>query len=243
MRSRVRWLLVSLGAAACGDPVVGPGYWGTPSFAVRGSVVEVDGRVETPEDENLRLSLFWIGFDSRMRQRPNIEQRAEVDSGLATFEMAVFGEPPEEALAFSDLATGGTARLGVALIVLYADNNSNGELNSYAPREEGPDTVLGASDSHLIVFNTEPPHVSSEAAHLFGALAPGYHLFGVTSRSACRFVVAESCTGEGMLLQADPAEEGVVLSLYADEATVRVPSPALPGGSGTGEAGNLYRGR
>lgn len=224
---------------ACGDPIVGPKFLGTPALELRGTVLEVERREGEFPVSPLRLSLFWIGLDSRERQRPTIEQEAEVDSGLASFQMALFDAPPDDALLFSDLARPGEGEIGIALIVLYADNNANGALNSYSPREEGPDTVLGASARHLVAYATEALGPDGEAARLLGSIERGYHLFSSTAEATCRFVSAEDCSGEGSLVQV-PIDEPVTISVYANPGSVLVPSPTLRPASSGSEGTSLY---
>lgn len=229
-------------AAACGDPVVGPDYLGTSMFSVGGSVAQT-GALAPELQDSLRLSLFWIGFDSRSRQRPPIEQHASVDDGLARFRMTLFDPPTAGSLTFDEL-TQGSAGVGIALIVLYADNNTNGALNSYTPLlEDGPDTVLGASASHLVVFADTSVPASSPAGALLGPVDPGYHLFANASGTTCLFVRSADCQGVGRLERVAAEDGNIVLTLYPEATQVEVPNPEVPGGgSGTMPPTNLYGG-
>ena len=226
-------------ASACGDPIVGSDYLGTPEFTVRGSVVQPRGAVNVPA-ENLRLSLFWIGFDSRNRQRPVHEQHTSLDQAFAAFRMTVFDPPPRDALTFEDLSEGG-APIGFALIVLYADNNANGALNSYTPLpEDGPDVVLGASASHLVVYSDGTTTPGSRANTMLGTIGPGFHLFANTGGSTCAFTESENCKGQGRLTQVG-LDESITLTLHGDVAQVLVPNPEIPpSSSGTTPIENLY---
>jgi hypothetical protein len=225
-------------ATACGTPLVGPDYLGTPALTLRGGVETVAAETGAAATSP-NLSLFWIGYDSRNQLTPVIEQRAEVDAGLASFSMSVFDTPPETALTFNDLAGTVPARLGLALIVLYDDTNRNGALNSNSPYDAGPDTVLGASARYLVVYASDELSEGTDAADLLGLIGPGYHLFSTTVDSICRFEHAADCDGEGRLAEVFPDATTVTIQLYDDPREVIVPSPALAPGSAT-EPGNIY---
>ncbi len=225
MRFRISLAVLALG---CGDPLVGDAYLGTPAFELHGAVQQA----EVAEVSNARLSLFWIGFDSRTQSRQVVEQRATVDSEFARFDLALFDAPPPEALTFDGA--------GIALVVVYADRNENGALNSdLRSPQEGPDTVLGASVRHLVVYATDALEARGRAAGVLGSIAAGYHLYE-TDDSSCRFVEAAHCVGQGTLTEVDPST-ALLVELHPDPSAVRVPNPAVPGQSGTGtEPGNLY---
>jgi hypothetical protein len=234
-------LALCLALAACGTPLVEDTFLGTPLFRAEGSVTNA-GQRPAPAEDPLRLSLFWIGFDSRGEPTQPVEQRTALDSGLGRFDMRVFGTPPERALRFSGIAGG--APLGLALIVLYADENANQALNSYTPLAEGgPDLVVGASATHLVAYAAAPIPAGSPAAELLGPIAAGYHLFRFEGPLACRFAGATSCIGNGVLIP-EPSLDAIVLTLYDTPGDVVVPSPAVPGASssGTGSSGGSCTG-
>ncbi len=207
---------------------MGETYLGTPVFDLEGSVV-AEG--PSPTDE-LRLSLFWIGFDSIAEERTVVEQRTFLDSGLARFRVSLFDSPGEDALRFEGV--------GIALLVLYADNNDNGMLNR-GPISDGPDIVVGASASHLLVYAEEPVSADSLAGKILGAVPAGYHLFENASGHTCTFVYSQGCAGAGTLQRVEGSAE-VLLRLEADPEQVQVPNPQVPGeSSGTSmEPGSLY---
>lgn len=229
-------------ATGCGTPLIEEGFWGTPTFRVAGAV-DRSGDAQPPA-EPLRLSLFWIGYDSRTEPTRPVEQRAALDAGLGRFDMRVFGDPEARALGFSRIAGG--VGLGLALIVLYADQNDNQSLNSYTPfAEGGPDQVVGASAKHLVVYAAGPLPPDSPAAEMLGAIPGGYHLYRFEGPLACRFAAATGCFGNGVLVR-EPSQSSVTLTLYESPGQVVVPSPAVPGAgsSGTGSStctgGNVY---
>lgn len=234
-------LLVATLAGACGDPLVGERFLGTPCFEVGGVVDRADSAEGVALPRNLRLSLFWIGFDSRSEERELIEQWTTMDSGLAAFGLTLFDDPPPRALTFDRLVSGGDegepqASVGLALVVLYADNNGNGALNSNEPVEDtGPDAVVGASATHLVAYTAAPLPAGSPAAELLGPLSRGYHLFE-SSGEPCPFRGAQHCAASGALTRVDPAEATIPLTLHADPLSVMVPSPELS------SSGNLYAG-
>lgn len=219
-------LLLLLG---CGDGLVGPDYLGTPLFGLQGAVVAAESAA--PMDP--RLSLFWIGYDTRTQARQVVEQRITVDAAFARFDLAVFDTPPPEALTFEGA--------GIALIVVYADGNDNDALNSdiRAPTD-GPDTILGASREHLVVFASETLDADGRAGGILGPLTPGYHLFE-SNDASCQFLAAAHCRGVGAIRPADPAAD-ITIRLEATPDAVFVPNPAVPQeGSGTTEGnGSLY---
>lgn len=228
MRSeRVLGLGLLLG---CGDPLVADRFLGTPAFELSGAVQQA-----APIDaENARLSLFWIGFDSRSEARHVVEQRATLDTGFARFDLALFDTPPPDALTFDGA--------GIALVVVYADRNENGALNSdLRTPMEGPDVVLGASRTHLVVYASEALS-TGRAANVLGTIGPGYHLFE-TDDSSCHFVQAAHCVGSGVMREVDAEVAELVIDLHPEPEAVRVPNPEVPGQSGSGTeppGGSLY---
>ena len=234
----MRYLLLAL-LVGCGDPLVGPSFLGTPSFELGGTVDEAAAGAFAAQDK-LRLSLFWIGFDSREHARPVVEQRAAIDQGLGTFRMTLFGAPPPDAVGF-DAWTPDGVHAGVALIVLYADNNENEALNSYSPDPNaGPDIVVGASATHLVAYADAPIPAEAPLATMLGTLEPGYHLFENVDGSTCAFTDTTGCRGAGRLTRVDPKEARVALRLSGNRAAVLVPNPAVPRGSVSGTNENLY---
>ncbi len=214
-----------------GVPLVGETYLSTPAFEVHGAVHQSRGGTDV---DRARLSLFWIGFDSRTQERQVVDQRVTVDHAFARFDLALFDDPPPEALTFDGA--------GIALIVVYADGNENGQLNSdvRAP-EDGPDVILGAAPTHVVAYASQALDGSGRAGDVLGAIDAGYHLFE-SNNSTCHFIEAVHCIGDGSLRQVDPAETVVLLDLHPTPEAVVVPNPAVPGASsGTSmEPGNLY---
>lgn len=253
MRSECPGVAARLAAAmamvctvGCGDPLVGEDYLGTPLFEVHGGVQRVSVGREPADHGEVRLSLFWIGFDSASEQRDVVEQRTDLDPALAGFSMAAFDAPPEEALTFD----GGTAAVGIALIVLYADGNANEQLNAAETPETGPDVLLGASETHVVAYADRPVTDGSPAAAILGTVGPGFHLFENSGAHTCPFTSPDGCDGRGALTAVEPEAANVVLTLHDDARAVRVPNPEVPRrppGSGTssGDAdppSNLYDG-
>ncbi len=224
--------------AGCGDAIVGQGYLGTPTFELGGAIQQTAPPEGADEPQNLRLSLFWIGFDSRALAGSVVEQRTTLDAGLARFRMALFDRPPDEALRFD----GGAARVGVALIVLYADQNGNDALNATLG-VEGPDAVIGASATHVVAFASGPVAADTPAGRILGAVEPGYHLLENIGGNVCAFVEPAGCFGRGGLEPRAPTDR-VVLTLSPRPDAVLVPDPQVdPSTSGTGnEGGSLYDG-
>lgn len=201
----------------CGDPIVGDDYLGTPVFALQGAVVQAAPAPVTDP----RLSLFWIGFDSRTHDRSVVEQRTTLDAAFARFELAVFDAPPPEALAFDGA--------GIALLVVYADGNDNGALNAdLRSSDTGPDTILGASPTHLVVYVKDRLTSTGRAVDILGDLEPGYHLFE-TDDSSCAFARAFDCVGVGALRKVAPDDAALFIRLESSADAVMVPNPAVPG--------------
>jgi hypothetical protein len=148
-----------------------------------------------------------------------VEQTAQLDSGLGAFSMTLFDPPPPDASAFSDLVSRGQLALGV--IVLYADKDNSGDLGL------SQDLLLGASARHIVVHSTEAISAEDPAAALLGAIRPGYHLYYLEGPAGCRFVEAAQCDSEGTLVPA-PDLEAVSLLLWSTPEEVLVPAPGRP---------------
>lgn len=206
--------MVSLaaGLAGCGDPIVGETYLGTPAFQVRGPVVQRETRIPASHG-TLSARVFWVGAPADAEEQP-----ATLDGGLAEFSMTFFDPPPGEATTFT--SGGGAGRLGLGIIVLYADRDED---SRFDPKQ---DLLLGASAQHLVVYASSAVRSEDPLFSLLGPLAPGFHLYEHDRESQCRFVAAESCAPEGRLV---PAEEtgAVTLTLWATPEAVIVPAPAL----------------
>lgn len=198
--------------AACGDPLVGETFTGTPVFSIGGAVVQANARIPASHgDPSARL--FWIGADAARS-----EQAATLGAALAEFSMTLFEPPPPEAAAFTHLVSEGELAIGV--IALYADKNDN---QTFEPTQ---DRLLGASAQHVVVHASAGVAAEDPAAALLGAVDPGYHLYVHDRPSQCRFVEAASCTAEGGLAAAADLGD-VTLTLWQDPDQVRVPAPAL----------------
>lgn len=208
--------LVLIALCACGDPLVGSSFSGTPELSLGGVVVQSNTRIPSSHGP-LGIGVFWISAaDAR------VEQRARLDSGLAEFSLTLFDPPPQEAAAFSDLLPGGTLAMGV--IVLYADADESGDLDL------SQDLLLGASAQHVLVHAWSAVEPDTPAAALLGTIGTGYHVYQHDRPSACRFVDAEGCAGEGGLLSFEETGN-IPLNLWAEPDQVIVPAPALRSGS------------
>lgn len=210
--------------AGCGGPLVGDEYLGTPALRLEGSVT-VEPWV--PEPDNPRVSLFWLGYDTTSLARSSLEQRTVVDDRFpAAFSLAVLDAPPAEALAYVDPETG--ARLGVAFVAVYSDENGNGMMNSDpldAPA--GPDRLIGASSRHLVAYATAGIELGSSLGALLAlGLSPGYHLMeSAAPEATCNYAAELSCAGEGRLAEV-PAGTRLELTVAGDPRSVVLPRPA-----------------
>lgn len=214
-----RLSLLVLALAACGDPLVGPSYVGTPELEVHGVVRQANSRIPSAHGA-LRLSVFWIGAVGG--GGGGVEQEARLESGLAEYSMKLFDAPAEGASGFGSLMPDSPLALGV--IALYADKNENGRLDLDA------DLLLGASAQHLVVFAGRAIAAGSPAAALLGPLGAGYHVVEHDRPSLCHFVDAARCAPEGGLVEvARPST--VALTLWELPEQVVVPAPALAGGT------------
>ncbi|MBK6686627.1 MAG: hypothetical protein IPG45_19315 [Deltaproteobacteria bacterium] len=199
------------GLLACGDPLVGPEYSGTPLFSLGGAVIQPDARVPSSHG-GLELGVFWVGGDGQ------VEQRARLDSGLAEYTLTLFDPPPVSAFGFVSLVPDRTLAIGV--MVLYADGDQVSGL------DPGNDLILGAAAQHLLVYLAAPLPEGGAGASVFGPLAAGYHLFAQGEPSTCHFLDAEVCPAQGLPAAADPGL-AVPLSLWSRPEQVLVPAPAL----------------
>jgi hypothetical protein len=199
---------------ACGDPLIGESYRGTPALTIGGVVMQASSRIPSNHGP-LALSIFWIGATNG--EPWPIEQEGLLDSGLAEYSMILFDPPPASASRFSALTGGGALAIGV--IALYADKNENGVLEL-----EG-DLLLGASAQHLLVYAGADIPETSAASSLLGPIAAGYHIYGHDRPSVCRFIDAAHCAPEGALAPADA--RAVSLTLWMTPEEVVVPAPAM----------------
>lgn len=212
MRVRRSWgpwaFLVLLG---CGDPLIGPGYSGTPAFTVGGTVLQ--GNLRVPASHGaLELGVFWIA------QPAQVEQQARLEAGLAEYHLTLFEPPPPSAFGFDSLAPAET--LAIAVMVLYAEVDGRPGLTS-----DG-DLVLGASAQHLLVYADPGLTPGPTLAAALPGLTPGYQLYAQSETSTCTFDRATTCTAAGPPVRVDTLDQ-VPLTLWPTPAEVRVPSPAL----------------
>lgn len=210
--------LLAFASFACGDPLIGSRFAGTPDVSLGGAVRLADLRVPGDHGE-LALRVFWIGAPSG--GGAPVEQEARLDSGFAEYSMTLFDAPPPGASAFSSLLDGAPLALGV--IALYADRNGNGAL------ELDEDLLLGATAQHLLVFAGATITEGDPAAALLGAIPAGYHVFEHDRESACHFVDAASCAPEGGLARVSALDK-VALSIWSEPEKVIVPAPAIASG-------------
>lgn len=204
--------LLALGIlSGCGDPLVGPGYSGTPLFSLGGAVIQPDLRVPSSHGD-LRLGVFWVGGDGQ------VEQRARLDSGLAEYTLTLFEPPPDSAFGFLSLVPADTLAIGV--MVLYAEVDPGGGF------DPSSDLILGAAAQHLLVYVAEALVEGGAGASVFGPRGPGYHLFAQTEPSRCHLLEASGCPAQGLPQAADP-NLPVPLSLWSRPDQVLVPAPAL----------------
>jgi len=225
--SRLPLLLAAVAAAgaACGGPLVGDGYLGTPRLRLQGQVSMLP---HVPQPDNPRVSLFWLGYDTRHLARSSLEQRAVLAAQFpAAFSLALLSDPPDEALALSDGATG--ARLGVAFVAVYSDLNDNGMMNS-DPLDEpaaGPDMLIGASTRHVVVYSEGEVEPGSRLALLLATtLGPGYHLLeSETPIESCTNAGGLECGGVVSLTEVDPGTP-LEVQVYGDPWSVVLPQPA-----------------
>ncbi len=215
--------------AACGDPLVGEDFLGTPTLTLTGQVTVRPG---VPEPSRPRLSLFWLGFDTTDLSRSSMEQRVEVENRFpATFSMAVFDPPPDEAMPYHE-PDDPTARVGVAFLAVYADLNENGFMNSNSFDAQGPDQLIGASPHHVLVYASKGLPEGTETSRLLGLpLEPGYSLLvssSIDSRgdSSCVYGAELQCQGKAMLSATTPGTSPLELEITGNPQTVVLPQPA-----------------
>lgn len=227
-------LLLSLGllttSAACGDPLVGDKFLGTPTLTLSGQVTVRPG---VPEPIRPRLALFWLGFDTTDLSRSALEQRVEVENRFpAAFTMAVFDAPPLEAMPYHE-PDDPEARVGVAFLAVYADHNDNGIMNSDSLVAQGPDQLIGASPHHVLVYATKGLPEGTSTSELLGLpLEPGYTLLASSSaltrgEVSCGYGVDLRCgTEKATLTPLTPETTALELEITGDPRTVVLPKPA-----------------
>lgn len=221
---------LALLAAACGDPLVGQQFLGTPTLTLSGQVTVRPG---VPEPSRPRLSLFWLGFDTTDLSRSALEQRVEVANRFpAAFTMAVFDPPPIEAMPYHE-PDDPDARVGVAFLVVYSDLNDNGFMNSDTFRAEGPDQLIGASPHHVIVYASKGLPEGTRTAELLGLpLSPGYTLLVSSSVEArgdatCGYGANLQCGSAKAALTPTTADDAPLeLEITGNPQSVLLPKPA-----------------
>lgn len=212
LRSALVGLAFGAIGLACGDPLVGPGFVGTPELSIQGGVEQRGGRL--PMDHgDLKLGVFWIRSSTTGATR--VEQETQVEPGLAAYTLRLFDAPPAEALRFAD------GRVGLGVIVLYADRDTSGAF------ERATDLVLGAAPQHVVAYARDA--ASPVPGQPTATLPIGYSVLVHDVASACAFFAAESCRPEGGLAPTQAAR--VPLVLWDDPGFVVVPAPAVGMGS------------
>jgi hypothetical protein len=200
-------LLAAMGLA-CGDPLVGPEFVGTPELSIQGGVEQRGGRL--PVDHGaITLGVFWIRSSTTGATR--LEQETQVEPSLAAYTLRLFDAPPAEALRFAD------GQVGLGVIVLYADRDGSGAF------ERARDLVLGAAPQHVVAYARDA--TSPVPGQPTAALPIGYSVLVHDVASRCAFSAAELCRPEGGL--APTRSVRVPLVLWDDPSVVVVPAPAL----------------
>lgn len=166
-------LVLPVGLATCGDPLVDGAYRGQALFTLEGWVrldsestslpLESMSAATTSTTGPLRVSLFWApAKGSGLHLDGAVEQDVATD-GLfpARFRLALF-EPPEDDLV--QAVGDGTGDLAASVLLAYLDADRDGSW------DRGVEAVVGGAPQTLIVYT--PTGVQSR---LYGALAPGFH--------------------------------------------------------------------
>ena len=231
----MRWCGPALAAAAglwaCGDPLVSRSYVGAAVYELEGTFQPAEGFDHAVDPATLRLGVFFAGYDTRGALSNIIEHRVEVDTAFTRFVLRIFDEPAAEALTFSPLTEDADNALGLGILVVYADLNGNGILETGGPEGEGVDLVVGAGGRDVIVYLRRPIAGATQAVELLGEIGAGYHLYRTREAAGCRFFESSACEGFGGVTRVVDGSLPTV-TLFNRPEDVLVPAPALPS-SGT----------
>jgi len=172
----MKWCLVLVVLASCGDPIVSGAYRGEPLYTISGWVelsVSPDDLLG-PADEDppeLRVALLWSQTKGSSFVLDGAREQEVVTTGEfpARFDVTIY-EPPEDAVLRD--VTDGSGRVAIGALVAYVDSDGDEHWD-----RETEDLVGGAADQ---LFLYTPDGVTSS---LFGDLGPGFH--GLVPTSAC----------------------------------------------------------
>lgn len=212
-------IFLSITLAGCGDALVGPEFKGRPLFQMSGPIVQVNARVPTSHGD-VRLAVFWAGSTPDQALNLTQEQSADLEGQLAAYRMQLFDEPAADATTLSRLVQAPEGRLGLGVVVLYAERDGE---PGYSPET---DFLLGATEDHLIAWSATDIAVESAAHRLLGPMNSGFALYRYDGPADCAFVAVNQCEGKGSLTQVSLQSE-VTLTLIGEPAGVLVPSPPL----------------
>ncbi len=212
-------ILLSISLAGCGDALVGAEFKGRPLFQMSGPIVQVNARVPTSHGA-VRLAVFWAGSTPNQELNLNQEQSADLESQLAAYRMQLFDEPAADATTLSNLVEKPEGRLGIGVVVLYAERDG---IQGYSP---ATDFLLGATEDHLIAWSATDVAPDTGAHRLLGPMKSGFALYRYESPASCPFLSVNQCEGSGELTQVS-LESEVTLTLIGEPAGVLVPSPLL----------------
>lgn len=177
VRTTARWLMAALTVASsvtltgCADPLATGQYRGEPLIRVGGQILLSAEQFSQPlvSTADLRVALFWTGGGTSQslyeEDSGRIVEQQAVTQGVfpARYAMTLYLPPSEDAL---QPVEGGQGRMGVALPLLYWDENRNGVW------DRNDEHLAGGTPDHAILYTPEGV-VSDQFEEEIG---PGYHL-------------------------------------------------------------------
>lgn len=176
-------LVLGLALAACGR-ATSPSYHGEPLATVTGQLTLPSGRTITSP---VHLALAWYpNIPNDNSDAPSSRPRSIVTEEVLyqgtfplSYSFAIYTLPPEDALTELSGAWG-SAKVGIGVLIAYADDNGNELLDTIPPGRGPVDTVLGNSLGPLRI----PGHEAYFIIYLDGdrpsdappALAQGFNM-------------------------------------------------------------------
>jgi len=172
-------LVLALASGACSEPLVTGDYRGEPLLTVEGRIITDAEATRSAfvSSGELKVAVFWtrkIGASGLARLDGGVDEQQVVTRSAfpARYAMTLY-RPPEDAVLWT--VPQGTGRLGVALLLLYWDENLNG-------RWDRTDEPLAGGSSAYVLAWAEGEVRSSLVG---GRLSAGYHLMEIGQTDTC----------------------------------------------------------
>jgi hypothetical protein len=186
MHTRLRPLLpliFAICAVGCGNGLAG-NHYRPPYATIHGTITASDVTVPTPD---VRVALGWLAVQPGQGAF-QVTQSVSVKAQFPTkFDLDVTDLPPPQAVSgfFTDewryqAIAGGldpTMRWAQAVVLVYEDDNGNGQLDLAPPGQKSPDRVLGKAEGVEVFFLQSGRPAPADYVWSFPT-APGFSIAG-----------------------------------------------------------------